>query len=93
MAYKTHQLITKHIPECAMLNGLNGDQPWCLPEQVTDWAVRRVGRDLTGRRNPKAQHTWLLFRCSDSDCPAQLAIYWHTAERMLNLTNPAWREK
>jgi len=76
-----------------MLNGLNGDQPWSLPEQVTDRPNKKVGRDLSGRKNPKAQHTWLLFRCSDIDCPAQLVIYWPKVEHALNLSSALWKEK
>jgi hypothetical protein len=91
--YQTHQLITKHSSTCLMQNGFNPGSPWCLPEHVTDGFLGRspVGRDLTGRRNPRAGHSWMLFRCADSDCPAQLAIYWPTIERALGLNDAAWK--
>jgi hypothetical protein len=95
--YKPIQQIVKHSSNCAMLNGYNGDQPWCLPEQKTDWSFtpkeERIGRDLTGRKNPRARHTWVVLRCSDSDCPAQLAIYWPKFVAQLNLNSSLWKEK
>jgi hypothetical protein len=52
-----------------------------------------VGRDLSGRKNPRAQHTWLVLRCNDSDCPARLAIYWGKVEILLGLSSSQWKEK
>lgn len=95
--YKPIQQIVKHRHDCIMLNGLNGNQPWCLPEQKTDYSwtpkEERIQRDLTGRKNPKAAHTWVVLRCSDTHCPAQLAIYWNHFESLLNLSNDSWKEK
>ena len=94
--YKPIQLLVKHKADCWMLNGLNGDNPWCMPEQHTDYSftpkVERIERDLSGRRNPRATHCWVTMRCSDSDCPAKLAIYWLHFEAQLNLSNDAWKE-
>lgn len=95
--YKPIQQIVKHRHDCAMLNGLNGDQPWCLPKQRTDasWTPKeeRIDRDLTGRKNSNAKHTWVVLCCSDTHCPAQLAIYWNHFESLLNLSNDSWKEK
>jgi hypothetical protein len=95
--YKPIQQIVKHSDKCAMLNGLNGDQPWCLPKQVSDhsWTPRddQIQRDLLGRKNPRARHTWLEMRCSDPSCNARLIIYWPTFERALGLSDSEWKEK
>jgi len=94
MAYKPVQLITKHSPACAMNNGLNPGNPWCMPRQVFDGFLGQnlVQRDLSGRRNSRAQHSWLLFRCADNACPAQLAIYWPKVEADLKLDDERWKE-
>ncbi len=95
LQYKPIQQIVKHRSDCWMLNGYNGDQPWCMPEQTSDWSFspRRVGRDLAGRKNPRAHHSWVVLRCSDSSCPAELAIYFPKFEEMLKLNSPQWKEK
>jgi hypothetical protein len=95
--YKPIQQIVKHRPDCAMLNGFNGDQPWCCPKQKTDWSFtpkeERIERDLSGRKNPRAQHRWIVVRCCDSDCPAKLAIYFPYFEKSLNLNSALWKDK
>ena len=97
MSYKPFQLLKKHSTECCMLNGLNGDQPWSMPETVygdgSFGKEQRVGRDLAGRRNRKARHSWLLFHCSDPECPAELAVYWPHAEMQLKLSADEWKEQ
>lgn len=95
--YKPIQQLVKHSSNCVMLNGFNGDQPWCLPEQKTDWSFTpkedRIERDLTGRKNPRARHAWLVLRCLDTSCPAKLIVYWPKFEATLNLSSPSWKEK
>ncbi len=94
--YHPIQLIVKHSKDCWMLNGLNGDSPWGDVEYVTDWCCplpSRVGRDLSGRRNPRARHSWIVFKCNDFDCPAKLAIHQEYFDKVLKLNSNQWKEK
>lgn len=46
--------------------------------------------DLTGRRNDRARHTWLVCRCSAPGCSAELAVYWERVHEALGLTSAQW---
>jgi len=52
---------------------------WHEPE------YQMLRRDRIGRRRHNTRSEWLVFRCTDSDCPARIAFLAEDVERLIGL--------
>lgn len=78
-------------PHSALCSAVATQQPrWTRGQMRYGYAHNPVLWDLTGRRNARARHTWLVCDCASSGCNAELAVYWERVHEALGLTSAQW---
>lgn len=81
-------LIIPHATLCAAVADQRPD--WGTPSLRLGWNVDRVAWDLTGRRNDRARHHWLVYPCNAPGCRGELAVYSQRVYEALGINNAQW---
>ena len=83
MAYYPVQVLQQHASDCSQVR--NEPRCWVAPEERLGYSADVVRRDLSGRNDARAAHDWVVYRCADPDCTAELAMYVPYVESRLGL--------
>jgi hypothetical protein len=79
------------MPHSTLCSAVSARIPrWGLPSLRYGWNADRVPWDLTGRRNPRARHHWLVYPCKAPGCSAELAVWSVRAYEALGLDSAQW---
>lgn len=81
-------LIQPHATLCSAVADRRPD--WGTPVLRYGWAEDRVAWDLTGRRNARARHNWLVYECSAPGCCGELAVYTQRVYEALGIDSAQW---
>ncbi len=82
----TSKLFIDHRDDCYGIQEVqrgNWPHPWACPE------YHFLSRTKAGKRHNKAVTGWLIFKCNDTRCAAQLGFLMEDVERLLGLRKEA----
>lgn len=78
---KPRQIVTvDHATDCRI-------REWIFPQ------YKYLRRNRLGRRDQRTESPFVVFRCNDHDCPAQMIMPWHEVAEAIHLNEQKEAQK